>query len=153
MIEAKDLRIGNYVYYERDDKVNTIEGLNFAGICTLSISGVDLINHIEPISLTEEWLIKFGFKYYDNGVGFKAAYYCMTILKSDFYFRPSYQGGFYWGWDMDKGNELEDVQPVLYVHQLQNLYFALTGEELTINSDDSIEIGGIDFIHKGNSTK
>lgn len=65
----------------------------------------------KPIPLTEEWLLRFGFgqmrnKFYKKHV---------TLTKSE---------GFYVAFVQD---ELKSV------HQLQNLYFALTGEELEIN--------------------
>jgi hypothetical protein len=73
---------------------------------------------IHPIPLTEEWFLKFGFRLWpwgwvkkstDDSAGLR-----ITIMG---YFERS----------GDKPVKIE------YVHQLQNLYSALTGEELTIN--------------------
>lgn len=65
----------------------------------------------KPIPLTEEWLLKFGFiKRYKDCYEFGK-----LILNDKFVMM-----------DIDIHLELR------YVHQLQNLYFTLTGEELTI---------------------
>jgi hypothetical protein len=74
---------------------------------------------LKPIPLTEEWLVKFGFKaidtYDDNH------YYLESInLCLDRSFQPFGIG--------------EYTLTFEYVHQLQNLYHALTGEELTIKT-------------------
>jgi hypothetical protein len=73
----------------------------------------------EPIPLTEEWLIKFGFK--NSGMGFyRKIESCMELINiSDLYFRFYYKG--------------KSVQADMnHVHQLQNLFHALTQKELTI---------------------
>lgn len=91
-----------------------------------------------PIPLNTNWLEKFGFeknkdKRWMRG---KSRY---AIFYSEYYatgednsmWRIEYH-------DTDYGrNEYKDCNQwgdrIKYVHQLQNLYFALTGEELTIN--------------------
>ena len=66
------------------------------------------------IPLTEEWLLKFGFDKDIFTCGYKA-----DIVKGILY--------------LDYGEiELTEVK---HVHQLQNLYFALTGEELKIQEN------------------
>lgn len=71
-------------------------------------------NSIEPIPLTEEWLIKFGFE--NSNMGFSADYSKDNI-------ELNFVNGLY---------EYGDYCKIEYVHKLQNLYFALTGEELTL---------------------
>lgn len=80
-------------------------------------------DHFSPIPLTEEWLLKFGFRKID-------AYNCYILngllrynVDNNKWFIETPDGPFesYW----------VEV-PLTYVHQLQNLYFALTGEELTV---------------------
>ena len=114
-LEAKELRIGNCVYYD---------GRN----CTIQ-EPTDLIDadEFKPIPLTEEWLLKFGFKSReDNEYG----YLRLENRVGDFYVRPSYDGGYYWGFGWS--NEINNQRNIKCVHQLQNLYFALTNEELMI---------------------
>jgi hypothetical protein len=127
----KGLRINNY--YEL--KGSVLGG----GICQLKnlkdfIHIGDLIESdlVKPIPLTEEWILKFGF--YKGNISYNNAY-SIELQKTDFYLRPCAFGGFYWGFNKDKNNldcELNDVLPLKYVHELQNLYFALTQRELTV---------------------
>lgn len=128
-IKATELRIGNYVLINGIYCI--VDGIDKDGnIETDTFPDTDIKN-CEPIPLTEDILLKLGFEKYDNGVGFKAIYFGMNILNTDFYLRKSYKGGYYWGFDRDKGNEFKDVQPIKFVHSIQNLYYCLTNEELT----------------------
>jgi hypothetical protein len=75
---------------------------------------------VQPIPLTEVWLVKFGFN-------------ILLTEKESILYRKNSQdvnvhpiGGFTYG---VRG---VPVVKIKNVHQLQNLYFALTGEELTI---------------------
>jgi len=91
------------------------------GYIECSGSGVKSSEPYQPIQLTEEWLLKFGFELLcrKSPDGYKDTIFSMqkpywTLMQLD-------KG---WGVQFWQGNKLE------YVHQLQNLYFALTGEEL-----------------------
>ena len=83
---------------------------------------------IKPIPLTEEWLVKFGFIIYGWGavknniylqVRSDKEYNLINITERDC---PNCM----------ICNEVENIIGIniKYVHQLQNLYFALTGDEL-----------------------
>tara|TARA_R110001606_G_scaffold397351_2_gene573579 strand:- start:407 stop:775 length:369 start_codon:yes stop_codon:yes gene_type:complete len=82
------------------------------------------VSRFEPIPLTEEWLVKFGF---DTNTG---GYWQIGFDKCE-------RLGFQMGGRIETGIHLIDEidseigTPCKHVHQLQNLYFALTGEELT----------------------
>lgn len=108
MIKANELRIGNNIYDE------------CGHVIKMTIAHFDFIDFIEhnPIPLTEEWLIKFGF---ENRLGFLSlgALSCVYSYEENVFY-------FYIGKDGDN-----DIK-VMFVHQLQNLYFALTGQELQI---------------------
>lgn len=104
-----DLRVKNYVF-------------NIIHDCVTQISDPNEINDIllfNPIPLTEEWLIRFGFEknsknnYYHDKLNY--LYQSGNVFLDD---------GNDSGWSV--GLKIE------YVHQLQNLHFGLTGEELTI---------------------
>ena len=78
-----------------------------------------LNKHINPIPLTEELLIKLGFNnYFDKGK--------LKIIPKG---RLGYKNGrtYFNSW------AILEKQPD-YVHELQNLYYALTKEELILNN-------------------
>lgn len=78
-------------------------------------------NDIEPIELNEEWLFKMGFMCNKNE-------YC--ILGFDRFNVFQSVKGPYLFCDDEKA-----IRYVKYVHELQNIFFALTGEELTIKQN------------------
>ena len=125
-----ELRLGNYVQFDNDTftdrfekagvnvfKVNLIsEGLvkidiGFGAAQRFEIEPVfsPQLEDLKPIPLTEEWLLKFGFRE-SNKYLFK---YKLGLKKRG-------------------DNYFYDNISIKHVHQLQNLYFALTGEELTL---------------------
>lgn len=103
-MKANELRIGNWVFNGRNIRVIPTQ------IEWFSEGVYDLL----PIPLTEEWLLKFGFEqnklsakhnsfiWYENHIGIKGL---LGVVKP---------------------------YECKHVHQLQNLYFALTGEELKL---------------------
>jgi len=131
-MQSKDLRIGNLV------KGNSRGGTHILDIGILKYID-ETKSGYSPITLTEEWLVKFGFeKYTDKDeivyshLGLK---YCDVYLTEDereiipefsFY---SYDSKDYL--TLIYGLEIQ----IEYVHQLQNLYFALTGEELELKHE------------------
>lgn len=126
MIKASELRICNYVFYE--DNYAMIESIekNFVGIHYKSKNGLyisiasEYPEHIFPIPLSPEILEKAGFKFKCND------FYTKNDIVSFSYEKGI---GFYQTWVL--GDNL--INNILYLHQLQNLYYALTGEELEIN--------------------
>lgn len=123
-MQANELRIGNYVF---DDlgMISKVQEITDKGILTV---GTIRHTHLtEPIPLTEQWLIDFGFE--ENELFLKRHKYDMTRL----YYNP---------------NELLirmrvvsrdsitiNFEHIKHVHQLQNLYFCLTGNELSIQTN------------------
>lgn len=136
-MKANELRIGNWI--EGIKMENPIRIINDSIAYNyynerFEIDAID-IKYYKPIPLTEEWLLRFGFK------------------KNE----PEISDGYFNWWNKEKsvsvdveyvltdnGVELlyyyvlQDIngcrpyKHIIYVHQLQNLYFALTGEELTL---------------------
>jgi hypothetical protein len=114
-MKATELRIGNYYYhpialsFERMDDVDFISSF---------------IEKFEPIPLTEEWLLKFGFEATKEANYINVDFSQYSI--GDFMVEDN--GACYWDFET-LGNDLY----IETVHQLQNLYHALTGNELTIS--------------------
>ena len=111
MINPRDLRIGNLFNSDEPTKVEAWMLLEESKIV------------FKPIHITEEWLLKFGFVIDRNG------YYDSEGGKQGLSFAVTQDGGFLPCW---QDRVLNPNKILKYVHQLQNLYFELTGEELTI---------------------
>jgi|SRR5690606_18891832 len=122
MIQANELRIGNYV---RCVEGNIIKINKEDFICILTNT-----YEVDPIPLTEEILLKCGFErksYTTKGVEIEVIYYkignIVVYLMRDFFeIEITTSSGQF---------NLHKTFPKK-LHQLQNLYFALTGEELEV---------------------
>lgn len=121
-MKANELRIGNWVeiIQPKNGIYTTVEQSTFS---------TNIEKSFKPIPITEEWLLKFGFEFYETE---KA---------------NNYKIGKHWRFTFvtegkNKGSmyvrfiniSWMDSPTLCHVHQLQNLYFALMGEELTIKS-------------------
>lgn len=131
----KQLRIGNLIEDE------------LAGNLTLQVTGIieqhcfvkrideplsyDLQwGFIQPIPLTEEWLVRMGFK--------KKKYFGEWTYNDIITFYKGLKQG-YLGCPHPEGEDI-DVE-CKHVHQLQNLYYALTGKELSISQETKSPLG------------
>ena len=94
------------------------------------------IIHFKPIPLTEEWLLKFGFEYTNECDEIKELVFKISDwLKFYFNNEDNYKSGC-----LFVGIEETDIGSsnavfIESVHQLQNLYFALTGKELSLKTE------------------
>lgn len=139
-MDAQELRIGDFIYFEcenlhmttvgeilsintnldrfksGDDKGKFIYTVNMKDQWG-NIRNEEQLIDIEPIPLTEEWLLRFGFE-------------------SNPYQDRYELGEIYIDCDKTRGKlELWESKTNIIintVHQLQNLYFALTGKELEL---------------------
>lgn len=118
-MKANELRIGNYVTLNNDVKIvngNLIKEQQQSEMIIREI-------YLEPIQLTEEWLLKFGFAWRGLNEKFLTKYTpCGKAVVNS-------KNGFF------KLAGVTIEVEIKFVHQLQNLYFALTGEELTFKSE------------------
>jgi hypothetical protein len=129
-MKANELRIGNWVQINNQEWPN-LKGVKFKvtsiecnALMLYSIRGIGNSNYnqydynIEPIPLTEEWLLKFGFA---------SNPYQDRYEKGVLHIECDKTKGYLQLWC----EQLPQAIFIKYVHQLQNLYFALTGQELT----------------------
>jgi hypothetical protein len=120
-MKAEELRIGNWYQWYAEGKYYEYQVIqsDFSNDCNFL--------NFEPIPLTKEWLVKFGFKPL-NGHEFSFwldEWECLSL-----YAEP-YPKSFAIG--LSRGlKDIWSTGKIQNVHQLQNLYFALTGQELTI---------------------
>ena len=112
-MNAQEIRIGNLLF--RNKLVVTADGLT---IHDLAFFPDSIGKQYSPIPLTPEWLERMGFKYSNDLRCFYTGNYSL---------KETVTGRFHFCQGIAELSTLE------YVHQLQNLYFALTGTELSIN--------------------
>jgi hypothetical protein len=147
---AKQLRIGNYIEQKKDGvtdsiifknnpKIGAVEYIDYksTGINKVVIgitgkgwsSSSPIIDQFSFISLTEEWLLKFGFNKVKKNV------FDIKILNNHL---GLFLNGHRWAVSISNIDQNKDyysrmTRYIDSVHEIQNLYFVLTGEELTIN--------------------
>ncbi len=131
-----ELRIGNYIYGIEDGyKETAMEICSFHNDNTFRLKiGNDSVGcystkRIIPIPLTEEWLLKFEFQKDENNWFSKK--YKIDSLPDHSTLSINLNTYNTCVWYADKGSGY--CKPVKNIHCLQNLYFALTGQELTLN--------------------
>ena len=134
-MKANELRIGNYVNDRFDAEVT---------VCDITHGGINLnygystisIDDLQPIPLTEDWLLKFGFikVTYTVSLSDGGMPYHYEIEGQGNHWRLYFDGRFFAFNERKLNLHLSHNR---YVHQLQNLYFALVGEELKLKEDES----------------
>lgn len=126
MIQARELRLGNWV--KRDSGATSPDivcQVNFDTFDVMPWDGIDgEIESLNPILLTPDILIAAGFEKMEDGDG---GYYGELLSSNGFLFIEGDKNGY-----CDVFIDMWEHLRVRYVHQLQNLYFCLTGTELTI---------------------
>jgi hypothetical protein len=117
-MKATELRLGNWVFDTMLRKEIQMDFEDFA-CCENFLKSNHFIPY-RPVPLTREWLLKFGLKYsyIDKNKFFMLGVDIYIFNVDKIIFNPS---------STFLCVKLE------YVHHLQNLYFALKGEELTSN--------------------
>ena len=132
-MKANELRLNNYVYAENEflsmmdiafiESISHEIGIEFIGEHTKGDRQKESIGDLDPIPITEQWLVDFGFEKteWDNNNSFRK-----MIGNND------YAIVFYSNCICEIGDII--VKEIDFVHQLQNLFFALTGTELELNS-------------------
>ncbi|WPO89880.1 hypothetical protein [Chryseobacterium sp. HR92] len=128
-MEANEMRIGNFVF----DKGGNIEIVHevskYGDLYRINERDPD---YFSPIPLTEEWLNKFGFQL-DQYVEIESL--IDEVDGREMYLELEYgERGAVICISADDPDESMNIRLkyVKYVHQLQNLFFALKGKELIL---------------------
>ena len=124
-MRAEELRIGNLINYYSNGTAWGEVYTTFETFKTFEQierhPDYEFKEFYKPIPLTEEWLLKFGFVVISEVGGYGLGLHLIYDSKNDFYdFIPF------------STNDKDCYINIKHVHQLQNLYFSLTGEELTV---------------------
>lgn len=127
-MKASELRSGNFIKLFKNGKPH----LEWYELDSHDIYKLDESNceDVEPIPLTEEWLLKFGFdNVRKNMLVCHNEYHNNRINEGAFYVEPV--GDAFNHWYLYHKVKMI-TSNIRFVHQLQNLYFALCGEELEL---------------------
>jgi hypothetical protein len=132
MVKTQELRIGNWVYALKADSDPVRIGDDY---------NIYLDRDYSPIPLTEDWILKFGFELYEYQLNDKMSdnpnfiylSYKMELDGKRYYYTITNTEFDDWQFCV----KVEWAEEMLiascqYIHQLQNLYFALTKTELTL---------------------
>lgn len=117
-MKGKELRPGNYVLDVPSNEhkivygISHLEGYDVAYVHYKNEFDQPATFLIQPIVITMDWLKKFGFTGTDIGD------YTISLINGNFHVLGSFE---------------PIANNIFYVHQLQNLYYALTGKELILN--------------------
>lgn len=129
-MEANELRIGNWILAKGWDEdfggniVGDSEGDEYTKVDSNVIKYIDegnTMTHYEPVPLSPEILEACGFIKHQFITGYEidSMYGILCFIDG--------------GWQIYDNDDGYVNNPIKYLHQLQNLYFALCGEELKID--------------------
>jgi len=125
-MKATELRIGNWVEIQGiQSKIILVdtEGCICENEYCEDFENNNITQNLQPIPLTEEWLERFGFD--SVALGYEIDDRFITLRPEE-----DENGGFDLFIMIANIEQPMYITYIDYVHQLQNLYFALTGEEL-----------------------
>lgn len=134
MVRVEELRVGNFLKSHSNIIEVTAIGKDRADLIlrqpNTAVNWSMLYSDLQPIQLTEEILLKLGFEVKSNaGVKYisfgriNKSYEVYLPIVNNILCLSIWQNKMF----LDLGTRIK------YLHQLQNLYFALTGQELEIN--------------------
>lgn len=133
MIDPKELRIGNLVFIDNYSipEIPMVVHTALKEFLHLKEIGSNLIfshpcSRAHPIPITHEWLKRMGFIESDKIYSYQTSeqFYIDWTIEDGICLNGIYDD------IMSNGDKLGHIK---YIHQLQNLYHALTGDELTLN--------------------
>lgn len=136
MLKASELRIGNWIadrglkewqidHWETMNKVSAKPNTMMCGGILMETHPLtEYIDYLKPIHISEKWLLKFGYSIDESNSAGKVFLFIKEVgfVNDDLkiiYFSKT-------GKFMRRSLEIKSV------HQLQNSYFALVGEELVL---------------------
>jgi hypothetical protein len=126
-IKASELRIGNLV--DLGNRIAKVTEINHLACVVVDLEEtqdtIEDYERVKGIPLTEEWLLKSGFIRHHTDYANDIIYIKNVPNNTEF------EWGVYPN-EVGSGIQIQNRKLLKYVHQLQNLYFALTGEELVV---------------------
>lgn len=136
MIDPKELRIGNLVLLYNDECAITEIGYKESHLESEHFVTTAIFDIIDPIPITPEWLERLGFGKEERETGLPQGRETAYRIKVDkktllvVWFDPlEVELGHYFS------TETTLMDHIKSIHQLQNIYHALTGDKLTIRPE------------------
>lgn len=130
MINTNELRQGNLIFFRKRNTGNDV----IKKVIAIQSQFIEIqigrtyenkfLDEVFPVPVTEDWLLNLGF--IKHVLGYKknkVLIHYSIKLKDHFFFSYSIT-----------------YVNIHHIHQLQNLYFALTGEELKIKKNEEEEV-------------
>lgn len=125
-MEAKKLRLHNWVLCNGLRTTVNIPLLK-------AVFEKNIQETVEPLPLTKEWLDNFGFDDSEYKKGYTGVDYKTNLIMDFVLTKPNFMGEWqnYYTYDLGQHRFVA----LHYVHELQNLFFAVTTTELELKTD------------------
>jgi ribosomal protein L33 len=129
-MEVSELRIGNYIYKRSNrNEPLKVDIQLFTTVCRMP-------TFYKPVPISEEWLLKLGFIKSDEDLFELSLPTDRSQELFVFEIWTRIETGMVINIGVTQGSHPDQtdvgLNHIKYVHQLQNLYFAITGEELEV---------------------
>jgi hypothetical protein len=127
-MEAKNYRVGNIV--EQPNRIGKISEVWQEAVRLEGYNNGYDYEHTKPILLTKKWLDNFCFDDSEYKEGYTGVEYRTNLIMDFVLTKPNFIGEWqnYYTYDLGQHRFVA----LHYVHELQNLFFALTGTELEL---------------------
>jgi len=138
MITPQELRVGNTVMVrENYEGGRWIQCDYVMAVTILGLAKCEI--ECKGIPLTSEWLVRFGFLKEEG----QCEIYNITVIPSGRIKLNIFKWSEGWGVAfsdhyLPQEKTIENFKNIEFVHQLQNLFYALTGKELILDSKPDI---------------
>lgn len=137
-MEAKKYRIDNYLQDAKGRicKVESLSTEEFNELKAPAIKGALTTLPIAPIELDINWVNNFGFNDSEYKKGYTGIEFKTNLMLDFVITKPKFMGEWqdYYAFDLGQHRFI----PLKYVHELQNLFFVITGgHELQLKNESS----------------
>ncbi|WP_430827284.1 hypothetical protein [Chryseobacterium indologenes] len=128
-MEANELRIGNFVMVHNFAIHEGGKPVEWA-IGQVSAEGIAQADKFKPIPLSEEWLLKFGLEQMKDSTTYEWKDGDYRSVQVDL--KAKEAEIYLCGADSVMSSDCFPIDHIKYVHEFQNLFFALKAKELTL---------------------